>query len=205
MIHPTFDYSHEGKMLKNDAMFSVSDFIRDLGNFITLHSFILRLKMYVAEMEKKHSISHRKVNTLKGYRFWKYKHEENFREYIKEHDKNLTQQREIFADMLAEVEKLELKPREDITWFAVEPADYDEEIQNTLIDSIRIFICALNGIRKNNQIVFATDVHSVFDIAWYTLARMITDFGLLTDGGRTKGLIRRHSRDLSTLWGSLYS
>ena len=81
--------------------------------------------------------------------FEKYKHEENFREYIKEYDKNLTLQ-ELFAEMLAEVEKEGCKLHEDVTWFAVEPADYDEEIQNTLIDIIPDFHIRLKRNPKNN-------------------------------------------------------
>ena len=90
--------------------------------------------------------------------------------------------------ILAEAEKEGCKPREDVSWFAVEPADYDEERLNTLIDIIPTFQMRLKRNPKNNQVKLACDVHSVFDIAWYTLAMMITDFGPLEDGGRERDL-----------------
>ena len=57
-----------------------------------------------------------------------------------------------------------------------------------MIDIIPDFRIRLKRNPKNNQVVFATDVNSVFDIAWYTLARMITDFGPLEADGRERDL-----------------
>lgn len=184
----TFDYSREGQMIENDAMFSVSEFMRDLGRFYNAEQFYFAFKdVCSGDGEKAFNLA-REGKFFEGLPFFeKYKHEENFREYITEYDENLTPQ-ELFAEMLAEAEKEGRKPREDVTWFAVEPADYDEEILNTLIDIIPTFNMRLKRNPKNNQVKFAADVNSVFDIAWYTLAMMITDFGPLEEGGRERNL-----------------
>lgn len=188
MTHPTFDYTREGQMLENDAMFSVSEFMRDLGSFYNAAQFYFAFKdVCSGDGEKAFNLA-QEGKFFEGLPFFeKYKHEENFREYVTEYDEHLTPQ-ELFAEMLAEAEKEGRKPREDVSWFAVEPADYDEEILNTLIDIIPTFQMRLKRNPKNNQVKLACDVHSVFDIAWYTLAMMITDFGPLEDGGRERDL-----------------
>ena len=139
MTHPTFDYSREGQMLENDAMFSVSEFMRDLGHFYNAAQFYFAFKdVCSGDAEKAFNLA-KEGKFFEGLPFFeKYKHEENFREYMTEYDENLTPQ-ELFAEMLAEAEKEGRKPREDVTWFAVEPADYDEVILNTLIDIIPTF------------------------------------------------------------------
>jgi len=188
MTHPTFDYSHEGQMLENGAMFSVSDFMRDLGSFYNAAQFYFAFKdVCSGDGEKAFNLA-QEGKFFEGLPFFeKYKNEENFREYKIEYDTGKTPQ-EIYAKMLAEAEKEEPHPRGDITWFVEEPADHDEEIQDILIDIIPDFRMRLKRNPKNNQVVFAADVNSVFDIAWYTLGRMITDFGPLEEGGRERDL-----------------
>ena len=66
--------------------------------------------------------------------------------------------------------------------------DYYEELRNQLMDMIQHFHTRLKVNSKNNQVVFASDIHSVFDICWYTLARIIIDFGPPEEGGRTREL-----------------
>ncbi|MPM67164.1 hypothetical protein SDC9_114081 [bioreactor metagenome] len=45
------------------------------------------------------------------------------------------------------------------------------------MDIIPDFHMRLKVNPRNNSVIFAADVHSVFDMAWFTLARMIVDFG----------------------------
>lgn len=188
MTQTAFDYTREGQMLEKDAMFSVSDFMRDLGNFYTAAQFYFAFKDVCSGDGEKAFRLAQEGKFFEGLPFFeKYKHEENFREYVTNYDENITP-RELLAEMVADAEERNRKSREDITWFAAEPADYDEEILNTLIDIMPDFHMRLKRDPKNNQVVFAADVNSVFDIAWYTLARMITDFGPLEEGGRKRDL-----------------
>ena len=189
MTEPTFDYPREGNLFEHDAMFSVSDFMRDLGKFYNAAQFYFAFKDVCSGDGDKAFELAQEGKFFEGLPFFeKFKHEEYFREYKKaEYDENKTPQ-EIFSEMLAEMQAEKPNPREDISWFAVEPADFDEELLDTLIDIIPDFHMRLKRNPKNGQIVFAADVHSVFDIAWYTLSRMITDFGPLEDGGRKRDL-----------------
>lgn len=188
MTQPTFDYSHDSPILENDAMFSISDFMHDLGYFFNAAQFYFAFKdVCSGDAEKAFNLA-QEGRFFEGYPFFeKYKQEDYSREDVAERTEYITSE-ELVAEMKAEWDKKSNKSQKDITWFAVEPADYDEEIQDTLIDIIPDFRMRLKRNPKNNQVVFAADVNSVFDIAWYTLARMITDFGPLEDGGRVRDL-----------------
>jgi len=82
--------------------------------------------------------------------------------------------------------KLEKKAQavEPPTSFARQPFDYFNDLRDILIDIIPDFHMRLKMNPKNSSVVFAADVHSVFDIAWYTLARMIVDFGPPEEAGQ---------------------
>ena len=56
-----------------------------------------------------------------------------------------------------------------------EPYDDFDELRETLIDCIPDFRLRLKLDPKSEKIVFAADVDSVFDIAWYTFARLLTE------------------------------
>ena len=52
--------------------------------------------------------------------------------------------------------------------------DYDE-LRNALIDIIPEFTMKLKVDPRTNRLEFSTDINSVFDIAWLTLARMLSE------------------------------
>lgn len=59
--------------------------------------------------------------------------------------------------------------------FATEPYDNYGELLDKLIERIPDFNMRLKVNPKTNRIEFSADVNSVFDIAWFTLARMISE------------------------------
>ena len=59
--------------------------------------------------------------------------------------------------------------------FARLPFDYYEELQEKLVDMMPDFRVRLKVNPKTRKMVFAADVHSVFDICWYTLARKMSE------------------------------
>ena len=75
---------------------------------------------------------------------------------------------------------------------AVEPSDgfsrvvfdYYEELQEKLVDLIPDFRMRLKVNPKTRKMVFAADVHSVFDICWYTFARKLSEDVAPEDKGR---------------------
>ena len=59
--------------------------------------------------------------------------------------------------------------------FVTEPYDDYGELLDKLIERIPDFNMRLKVNPKTNRIEFSADVNSVFDIAWFTLARMISE------------------------------
>lgn len=59
--------------------------------------------------------------------------------------------------------------------FVTEPYDNYGELLDKLIERIPDFNMRLKVNPKTNRIEFSADVNSVFDIAWFTLARMISE------------------------------
>lgn len=65
-----------------------------------------------------------------------------------------------------------------------EPYDEYEKLRERLIDCIPDFKLRLKVNPQNNRLVFSADVNSVFDIAWYVLARMMSEDPAPEDFGK---------------------
>ena len=79
--------------------------------------------------------------------------------------------------------------------FYGETLNYDDfdSLRERLIECIPDFRLRLKLDPKSEQVVFAADVSSVFDIAWYTFARLLTEDPSLeclgSDGKRHGGIM----------------
>lgn len=69
--------------------------------------------------------------------------------------------------------------------FVTEPYDNYWELLNKLIERIAGFNMRLKANPKTNCIEFSVDVNSVFDIAWFTLARIISKAPAPENKGQT--------------------
>lgn len=68
--------------------------------------------------------------------------------------------------------------------FATTPYNDYKELRDCLISIIPDFKIRLTVDPQTNRLEFSTDVQSVFDIAWYTLARMLSEDPAPEDNGR---------------------
>ena len=68
--------------------------------------------------------------------------------------------------------------------FATTPYDDYYELRNRLIECIPDFNIRLKTDPRTGKLEFSTDVNSVFDIAWYTLARMLSEDPLPENKGK---------------------
>jgi hypothetical protein len=66
------------------------------------------------------------------------------------------------------------QPSEDKFDYNHNPFDDYDELTNTLVDFITNFNMELKFNPLTNRFEFSADIDSVFDIAWYTLTRMIS-------------------------------
>lgn len=179
------DVIDDKEMLERDAMFSPSIFMRDLENFYKAAQFYFALKLVcvgddpidIAE-DGKH---------FNGLPFFeKYKMEDN--SHGNELQKEKITPDQLLAEVIADGKKKKEQGYEVTTCFVREPFDYYEDLRDRLIELIPDFRMRLKVNPKNNQVIFAADVDSVFDICWYTLAHMIVDFGPPEEGGRIRQL-----------------
>ena len=88
---------------------------------------------------------------------------------------------------------LDQHPEEKKSGQYKEPYDDFDTLRERLIECIPDFRLRLKLDPKSEQVVFAADVNSVFDIAWYTFARLLTEDPSLeclgSDGRRHGGIM----------------
>ena len=169
--------------VERDATFSVSDFMHDLGRFYVAAQFFFALKAECAGVSDPAFNLATEGKFFEGLPFFEqYKREEpEEHESIPEIDAldDIVEIMQAYAKL-----KKPAEPAGPPTEFARQPFDYYNDLRDTLIDIMPDFHMRLKMNPKNNSVVFAADVHSVFDIAWYTLARMIVDFGPPEEAGK---------------------
>jgi ssDNA-binding Zn-finger/Zn-ribbon topoisomerase 1 len=174
-----------GYWVERDGMFGVSGFIHDLGRLYVAAQFYFALKDECSGNSDQAFNMATEGKFFEGLPFFeRYKREEPEKQESVPETDTLGD----IVEIMKAYAKLRKKPdiEEPPTSFAREPFDYYEELRDILIDIIPDFHMRLKLNPKNNSVVFAADVHSVFDIAWYTLARMIVDFGPPEEAGQRK-------------------
>ncbi len=186
-----FDVMNMGEQLERDAMFSIHEFMRDLGRFYQTAQYYFALRMVCNGDGETAFNLYQEGKFFEGLPFFeRYKSGLLLENHTPEEGQETFDEDENFdivAAMKAENKKYEQEhrgeERVEPEWFKEEPFDHYEDLRDKLIDIIPDFRIRLKVNPKNGQVVFAADVHSVFDIAWYTLARMIVDFGPPEEGG----------------------
>ena len=95
----------------------------------------------------------------------------------------------IFAKTAAERKRYEQfveEHKHELYKYTPQPIDDFYHLRGKLMEMIPDFRMRLKLDPKTNKVVFAADVHSVFDIAWYTLARYMVDVQLTDEGTNEK-------------------
>ncbi len=187
LLNEQITAAEDGFMIEKEAMFSVSYFMHDLKNFYTAAQFYFALKSECAGYGEYAFDLASEGKFFDGLPFFeKYKLERCFEEHEPVRDETSTD--DLIKEMKADRKKAAKQALEETTSFVREPFDYFDELRDQLIDIIPDFHMRLKVNPRNNNVIFAADVHSVFDICWYTLARMIVDFGPPEEGGQTREL-----------------
>lgn len=164
--------SHDSARVCNDASFTIDDFMEDLGKLYNAVLFYEALEgICVAEEEDAYNL----------YKEGKYFERYSFFEHYKlRHDIPDIDVSSANGDI---IEEMKLYREYEQTHpavspdgeFAVEPYDSYDELRDKLIDLIPDFRIRLKVNPKTSRLEFSADVNSVFDIGWYTLARMLSE------------------------------
>ena len=185
-LNESFDInSFDAEMVEKDGTFEINNFLDDLGKLYNAVMFYVALEgVCIADDEAAYDLS-KEGKYFEGYSFFdKYKHPivaipddldygdakgnlieemQNDNEYIKNHP-------------------AEKPPTGE---FATTPYDDYDELRNALIDIIPEFTMKLKVDSCTNRLEFSTDINSVFDIAWLTLARMLSEDPAPEDKGKS--------------------
>lgn len=93
--------------------------------------------------------------------------------------------KKLFAEAEADRKKYERfleEHRNDLWRYTPHPIEEFYKFRNKLLEMIPDFHMRLKVDPKTDKVVFAADVRSIFDIAWYTLARYMVDVQLTDEG-----------------------
>lgn len=178
----SFDISaFEAELLARDAEFSIEDFMKDLGNLYNAARFYIAMD---ALCVLDNNVAYNMYKEGRYFEalsvFERYKHN------AETPDIDISSAK---GDLLAEMQ-LYNKYREEhpddtpAGEFATEPYDDYEMLRDRLIECIPDFRLRIKHDPRTDRLVFSADVKSVFDIAWYTLARMLSEEPPLDEKGK---------------------
>lgn len=167
-----FDIATDADIIARDGVFSISDFMRDLGKLYNAVRFYIALESVCLgedEAAKNLYSEGRHFEGLPFFEHFKLDFEKPDIDYSSANG-DLLKEMQLDAAYMQEIPKND--DEEDC--FVREPYDCYEELRDKLMDAIPDFKMRLKVNPATDRLVFSADVDSVFDICWYTLARLIS-------------------------------
>ncbi len=166
-----FDLTHDYSFIEKDGIFDVNQFMHDLGKFYQAASFAFALDMMLKGYDDAAFDLSKEGRYFEGVPFLE-KYKSDLDDVDGEKDYTPITPEELLAEM-----KKSDTPHTNTAeeGFARVPFDDYEELRDKLIDMIPDFRMRLKVNHKRNRVVLAADIHSVFDIAWFTLAKKICE------------------------------
>ena len=185
-LNESFDInSFDAEMVEKDGTFEINNFLDDLGKLYNAVMFYVALEgICIADDEAAYDLS-KEGKYFEGYSFFdKYKHP------IVAIPDDLDYgdaKGNLIEEMRIDNEYIKNHPAENPPTgeFATTPYDDYDELRNALIDIIPEFTMKLKVDPRTNRLEFSTDINSVFDIAWLTLARMLSEDPAPEDKGKS--------------------
>jgi hypothetical protein len=171
MSEDEFDLAHESFFIERDGIFDVNNFMHDLGKLYQVASFAFALDMILKGYDDAAFNLADDGRYFEGVPFLeKYKGE--LPEMSDEIDDTPITPEDLIKEMQEASRNAPPVHRNTIEeGFATLPYDDYYILRDKLVDMMPDFRMRLKVNRKKNLVVLAADIHSVFDIAWYTLAK----------------------------------
>lgn len=167
-----FDFEHDYYYIEKDGVFDIKEFMRDLGKFYQVASFAFALEMMLKGYDDAAFNLSASGRYFEGVPFLeKYKGE--LPDADGEKDYTPISPTDFIKEMKKTNTPIQMNSQEE--GFARVPFDDYEELRDRLIDMIPDFRLRLKVDNKRNRVVLAADIHSVFDIAWFTLAKKVCE------------------------------
>lgn len=174
------------EMIEKDGIFKINVFLNDLGKLYNAVMYYVALEdIYIGNDVVAYDLS-KEGKFFDSYSFFeKYKHSKV--DIPDELLGDIRSKEGLLTEMKWINEYINNPPVEAIPSdkFATTPYDDYEVLRDTLIDIIPDFNMRLKVDARSGKMDFSTDVKSVFDIAWFTLARMISEDPAPEDKGKS--------------------
>jgi len=174
LTEDSFDITgYDAELAARDSIFAINDFMKDLGALYTTALFYEALEGICVANEDAAYDLYREGKYFEGLPFF-----ESFKGIHSMPDVDVSQAGgSLVKEMQIYAEYRKSHPEEQPPdgQFVTEPYDDYGNLLNKLIERIPDFNMRLKINPKTNRIEFSADVNSVFDIAWFTLARMISE------------------------------
>lgn len=170
MMEPQYKLEEDGCFIEKDAAFSISDFMRDLEWFYQAMRMHFAFEQMCLGNDEPALALHEDGRYFAGLPFFEqYRHDPEDDPHVD----YSTAGGDLLKMMQLDAEAT--KTRLHYDGFARLPFDHYEELQEKMVDIMPDFRIRLKVNPRTRKMVFAADVHSVFDICWYTLARKMSE------------------------------
>lgn len=170
LMESQYKLEEDGYFIEKDATFSISDFMQGLERFYqAMRMHFAFEQMYLGNDEPALTL-YEDGKYFDGLPF--------FEQYRSDPDDFPDVDYSSAGGDLLKMMQLDAEAAKDIEPyddFARTPFDYYEELQEKMVDIMPDFRIRLKVNPRTKKMVFAADVHSVFDICWYTLARKMSE------------------------------
>jgi len=172
--------SVDADFVKEDASFEIETFMRDLGNLYNAVRYYVALEgVLFGDDNAVYDLYEEGRYFESSSDFEKYKYA---RVHIPDEIfKGGDSPEDLLADMQRESEYIAAHPADGEFDFNHSPYDDYDELRQRLAEFIPQFEMKLKLNPATKRYEFSADIQSVFDIAWYTLARMISEDKALED------------------------
>ena len=195
LVNSKLTVERHGNMISDEALFSVDDFKRDIEHFYHGAQLYFALRQ-IADGEDYDYLSlsedGRHFDGIYVFDRFRIPVMPGTEQEDSEIDSSQPDWEKVFDEVDAERKKYEQfveEHKHELYKYTPQPIDDFYNLRGKLMEMIPDFRMRLKVDPKTDKVVFAADVHSVFDIAWYTLARYMVDVQL-TDKGTNE---RRYS------------
>ena len=189
----------DADMVERDGIFSIDTFMKDLEKIYNAVRFYIALEgILFAEDDVAYNL-YKEGKYFESYSYFeKYKHASP--NIPNEIIGNANSRQELLESMMRTNKYIKdhpvEQPRKGEFNYDHNPYDDYDELRNKLVEFIPEFNMKLKLNNKTGRFEFSADIDSVFDIAWYTLARMISEDPALENIGKDE---ERPEDDLKAL------
>lgn len=188
LMEPQYKLEEDGYFIEKDATFSIEDFMADLERFYLAMRMQFAFEQMCLGNDEPALTLHEDGRYFSGLPFfeqYRYDPEDATKVDYSPAKGDLLKEMQLDAEAWEDIEVAEESLEEDER-FARPIFDDYEKLQEKLVDMIPDFRIRLKVNPKTRKLVFAADVHSVFDICWYTLARKLSEDVAPEDKGTGK-------------------